>query len=131
MGLSTSHGCWHGPYSAFTRWRNNLAKVAGYNVKMVQEEDKTLWPTVMLDWGHITEDNLMGTWDKTPDDPLLILLAHSDCDGDIFPENAVALAGCLEKLLPFLKEEWEQEATQRFINGLKAAANANEPVMFY
>ena len=29
MGLDTSHGCWHGAYSAFTRWRTVLAQAAG------------------------------------------------------------------------------------------------------
>ncbi len=29
MGLDTSHGCWHGAYSAFNRWRIEIAKAAG------------------------------------------------------------------------------------------------------
>lgn len=29
MGLDTTHGCWHGAYSAFMRWREKLAEVAG------------------------------------------------------------------------------------------------------
>ena len=26
MGLDCSHGCWHGAYSAFMRWRAKLAR---------------------------------------------------------------------------------------------------------
>jgi hypothetical protein len=29
VGLDTSHGCWHGAYSAFHRWRCKIAEVAG------------------------------------------------------------------------------------------------------
>ncbi len=29
MGLDTSHGCWHGAYSAFMRWRETIAAIAG------------------------------------------------------------------------------------------------------
>lgn len=29
MGLDTSHNCWHGAYSAFDRWRKEIAKAAG------------------------------------------------------------------------------------------------------
>ena len=27
MGLDTTHGCWHGTYSAFNRWRNKIAEM--------------------------------------------------------------------------------------------------------
>ena len=30
MGLDTTHDCWHGAYLAFSRWRDQLAEVAGY-----------------------------------------------------------------------------------------------------
>jgi hypothetical protein len=29
MGLDISHGCWEGAYSAFMRWRQQIAEVAG------------------------------------------------------------------------------------------------------
>jgi len=29
MGLDISHGCWHGAYSAFMRWREKISQVAG------------------------------------------------------------------------------------------------------
>lgn len=30
MGLDTTHNAWHGAYSAFMRWRTEIARVAGY-----------------------------------------------------------------------------------------------------
>lgn len=37
MGLDTTHGCWHGAYSAFMRWREKLAEVAGLPPLMLME----------------------------------------------------------------------------------------------
>ena len=36
MGLDTTHGCWNGPYSAFHRFREDLAKAAGIPLDMMQ-----------------------------------------------------------------------------------------------
>jgi hypothetical protein len=36
MGLDTSHGCWHGAYSAFSRWRTKLAEVAGVPLPLME-----------------------------------------------------------------------------------------------
>lgn len=137
MGLDTSHDCWHGAYSAFSRWRNKLAEVAGY-VFAKQKDDMGLeWDTVCVDWGHL-QDKLYGDWDKTPDDPLLVLIAHSDCEGVIHPKQAKPLANRLEKLLPLLPDEdggghihnW-RDKTQTFIDGLREAVSLNEDVDFH
>jgi hypothetical protein len=139
MGLDTSHDCWHGAYSAFTRWRNKLAEVAGYQVADVRY-DSGHFPTVLIDWGHIAAENpgyLAGDWEKAPTDPLIVLIAHSDCDGHIHPEHAAPLADRLEGLLPLLPDgeggghigDWRAK-TQAFIDGLRRAAAANEPVVF-
>jgi hypothetical protein len=137
MGLDTSHDCWHGAYSAFSRWRNKIAEVAGYMVAEINYGGVAR-ETVMIDWGHITAANLAGYWDKTPDDPLLVLIAHSDCDGKIYPEQAGPLADRLQSLLPKLPDEkdpghigyWKQK-TEQFIRGLRNAVAENEPVEFH
>lgn len=136
MGLDTSHGCWHGAYSAFSRWRNELWKVAGYDFERDPKKTWHLFPR--LNWSAITEDNLAGQWESTPEDPLVVLIAHSDCDGSIYPEQALHLADRLEQLLPLLPDEpdnghigvW-QDKTQKFIDGLRQAAALGEPVKFY
>ncbi len=133
MGLDTTHDCWHGAYSAFTRWRNELARVAGYSFHM--EEGAFTVPSV--DWGHLQE-NIQGDWDKTPDDPLLVLIAHSDCDGHIKPKQAKALAIRLRELLPLLPDgdggghigDWKA-TTQQFINGLDNAVKQRRYVRFH
>lgn len=137
MGLDTSHDCWHGAYSAFTRWRNKLAEVAGYEIAKVDTGDLGMRDTILIDWGHVTPLQLQGEWAETPADPLLVLIAHSDCDGFIYPAQAGPLANRLAELLPLLPDEdsgghigrW-RDKTQRFIDGLRGAAEAGEDVEF-
>jgi hypothetical protein len=146
MGLDTSHDCWHGAYSAFGRWRQKVAEAAGYAVWAVKYDDSSVtYDTVMIDWGHLPENALMGEWPETPADPLLVLIAHSDCDGEIRPEQAGPLADRLEELLPALERTDAEEgafghiaarggyagAARKFIDGLRAAVAADEPVDFH
>lgn len=131
MGLDTSHNCWHGPYSSFTRWRHKLAEVAGYSIVKVEGDHI---PQVMIDWGHITDANLHGQWEKTPEDPLIVLIAHHDHDGEIHPAQAIPLADRLEALLPLLSDEgFDDHArkTRQFIDGLRDAAAEGEAVDFH
>lgn len=142
MGLDTSHDCWHGAYSAFSRWRQAVARAAGYMVLPVTWPDMG-YPTdsVMLEWHRYEQKNYLGEWDEMPADPLLILIVHSDCDGEIKPEHAGPLADRLEEILPNIPDAADGghigcrggyvEATRKFIAGLRAAAAAGEPVDFH
>jgi|SRR6185369_3412407 len=141
MGLDTSHDCWHGSYSAFTRWRNTIAEVAGYSLMEPTPEEREKYFVVskypMIEWDGIEEKNYGGDWSQMPGDPLIVLIAHSDCDGVIHPEHGRPLADRLEQLLPLLPEEdapghignW-RDKTQRFIDGLRQAARLGEDVEF-
>ncbi len=121
MGLDTSHGCWHGAYSAFMRWRRKLAEVAGF-------------PPLdsMEGFGGET------SWEPYRKDPLTILLNHSDCDGEIKSADCGPLADRLEELLKHTHSQdlrghvgdWH-EATRQFIEGLREAAAAGEDVDFH
>lgn len=78
------------------------------------------------------------SWDVLRDDPLLILLNHSDCEGIIAAADCGPLADRLEGLLPLLPDEdggghsgpWRGK-TQRFIDGLRLAAARGEDVEFH
>lgn len=142
MGLDTSHDCWHGAYSAFNRWRDKLAEVAGYT----GQSNPVTNSAIDLDWGNVEATigfDLMGKWSSIPvrpdgtPDPLIILIAHSDCEGELQVEYLTPLADRLEQLLPLLGQEdgkghvgLYKGATERFIRGLREAALANEPVEF-
>lgn len=135
MGLDTDYGCWRGAYSAFTRWRNKLAEVAGY--PLVRDDHGYEYAGVVNDprW---TDANFQGEWSLPPEDPLLILLVHSDCDGTIPAKLVPFLRMRLEQLLPLLPDEdngghignW-RDKTQAFIDGLAKAEADGEGVDFF
>ena len=137
MGLDTSHEAWSGAYGAFTRWRHKIAEAAGYEIAKVEGQYGPS-DTVLIDWGHIQEKNYSGEWDEIPSDPLIVLIAHSDCDGVIHPEHAAPLADRLEELIPLLPEgeapghvrDW-RDKTRQFVDGLRAAVAADEDVDFH
>ena len=138
MGLDTSHEAWHGAYSAFSRWRRTIAKAAGYAIWPVVHDDGCKTPTVMLDWGHIDDCCLMGEWNEPQSDPLVYLIAHSDCDGVIHPAQAAPLAARLREIVPLLPDEdngghignWRAK-TMLFIEGLELAVSRGEDVEFH
>jgi hypothetical protein len=118
MGLDTSHNCWHGPYSAFMRWRKAVAAAAGI-------------PDLEAHWTKLIDP----TYDQ-PKRPLMILLNHSDCDGVIESKDCGPLADDLESILNKLDDkgpwQWSEcgSTAKRFIAGLRAAAAAGEDVEF-
>jgi hypothetical protein len=121
MGLDTSHDCWHGAYSAFMRWREKLAEVAGLPpLRMMEGYDGAI------------------RWDSLKPDALHILLDHSDCAGSLASAVCGPLADSLERLLPLLPNEdggghvgpWKAK-TQAFIDGLRLAASRGEDVEFH
>lgn len=134
MGLDTTHDCWHGAYSAFSRWRN-IVTVAGSFV-LVKEGYHEY---ADIDWSRLTEANLQGEWDEPPEDPLVYIIAHSDCDGELPVESLTPLADRLEGLLDKLPNGGDighmrggyKATTERFIAGLRLAASLNEPVRFH
>jgi hypothetical protein len=130
VGLDTSHGCWNGPYTGFQRWRQELARAAGYEVVNERGPGEAYYE---LPWEMFEEKNFQGEWDSIPgDDPLMFLLVHSDCDGVIHPQHGVHLADRMEQLLPLLDDGVYRvrENTERFIDGLRKAATAGEDVEF-
>lgn len=138
MGLDVSHDCWSGAYSAFNRWRNALADAAGIGTKF-HDGDTVAMPAI--DWEDLDSgkygDTLMGDWIETPAEPLLILFAHYDTDGLILARDCTPLADRLAEVLPNMPDgdggghigDW-QEKTQKFIDGLRLAAERGEDVEF-
>lgn len=146
MGLDLSHDCWHGACSAFSRWRNKLAEVAGYDFHKIPmfEGGPPSYDVPTIDWALVRERQLMGDWDDIPcrldgtRDPLLILITHYDTEGIIKKEHTGPLADRLEELLPLLGEEdggghvgSYAEKTEIFVKGLREASKRGERVTFH
>src|SRR6185369_4265466 len=109
MGLDTTHDCGHGAYSAFMRWRQQLARIVGVPLMLMEgfyEADGdhvggSLFKQAM-EWAapgdggprcgsylgpvlHRRVEDLTTwlpiRWESLRPDPLNVLLMHSDCDG--------------------------------------------------
>lgn len=156
MGLDTTHSAWHGAYSAFMRWREKIAEVAGLPPLQLMEGffcpssgANEMGSTTTFYLGprpdeltkgciHRIEAALPIKWEALKPSPLHELLQHSDCDGEIPADSCGPIADDLEKLLPFLPDGdagghigvW-RDKTRQFIDGLRAAAAANEPLGFH
>ena len=135
MGLDTTHDCWHGAYSAFARWREKIAEVAGFQLS--EGERPEYWSAEMETLYGNNPRVLQGEWKEPPRDPLLVLLVHSDCDGLIKAEHCAPLADALEALLPKLDGDGGghiglyREKTEQFIAGLREPADLGEDVEFH
>lgn len=156
MGLDVSHGAWHGAYSAFMRWRLKIAEVAGIPLKLMEgfygspggygtwdeaAKGKDIdgvahWP--FNAYYKEVAPYLPIKWESLRPDPLHALLNHSDCDGEISSRNCAEIAGRLEELLPLLPNgdapghigNW-RDKTSQFMEGCRAAAEANEELEFH
>ena len=107
MGLDTSHNAWHGAYSAFARWRNEIANLIGVPLELMEGFFSPAHSNAMALAEFAGENSkalreLVGRncpikWEILKPDPLLTLLSHSDCDGEISPEDCAKIADRLEE----------------------------------
>lgn len=156
MGLDCSHNAWHGAYSAFMRWRQKIAEVAGLPPLEFMDgfyvplngSGATLYHGISTNasaygtdsrpfLAHI-DDRLPISWDCLKPSALHELLYHSDCDGEIAADHCGPIADELEALIPLLPDDEDgghignwREKTQQFVDGLRAAAAAGEPLDFH
>lgn len=118
MGLDTSHDAFHGPYSSFMRFRIWVADKCGIDLPRME--------------GYGESDPI--SWDTVNDD-ISILLAHSDCDGEISPEDCGKLAARLKILIDSCQPDdgpfSEYQRATRFMKGCEAAHAAGEALDFH
>lgn len=83
------------------------------------------------------EKDLPISWEPFSSDPIVTLLHHSDCDGEISKEECVALAGRLREVLATAGESRTKGEAEdfrpklvQFIEGLERAIAAGEGVEF-
>lgn len=152
MGLDTTHEAWHGAYSAFHRWRCELARLAGLPPLELMEgffnlespvTGNPFWRSYEIDKekGYITDgciwSRLPIKWDCLKPDPLHELLYHSDCEGEIPWERCKPIARSIQKLIPLMKGDagghignWKDK-TQAFVDGLMLASKHEENLVFH
>jgi hypothetical protein len=153
MGLDISHGCWDGAYSAFHRWRKEIAHVAGMPPLelmagfytplsgMKQGKPPTLYHGMGTGEGDFMKEldrQLPIPWEALKPDALHELLNHSDCDGEIPWGSCKAIADRLSEVLSELPDEdagghignWRAK-TSAFIKGLLLAFEQQENIDFH
>ena len=157
MGLDVSHDCWSGAYSAFNRWRGQIASAVDIPLELMEgffrwsqvsteDVEKLATPNNRdgsfaewsFDLARAARGNLPISWGVLKPSPLHILLNHSDCDGEIAWGDCNQIADELEKIIPLLPSgeggghigNW-RDKTDRFIKGLRLAAEAKENVEFF
>lgn len=146
MGLDVSHDCWHGAYSAFGRWREEIAEICGIPLRLMngfyagpcEFDDEVKAAPCLHNWAKRTDEWLPIEWASLRPDAIHMLLNHSDCDGMIRWEDCRDIARRLEQILPNLPEDADpghignwRDTTQRFVDGLMRAWEAEEDVEFH
>lgn len=137
MGLDTSHNAWSGHYTTFNAWRTAVAHAAGLPPLELMEgfysaDDLTVQ---RLDQGEKRQRAPLSArlpikWECLSPRPLLALLNHSDCEGELPARDLGDIANDLASLGSALTAAgWENE-TRQFIEGLLKAAIAGENLTF-
>ena len=135
MGLDTEPEAWSGAYSAFNRWRNQVAEAAGYTMT----EMDIGWTKVMVpliseeDYARYTGDIVYGDWAGViPSDPLHYLFLHSDAEGMLTQGACAALGERLLEILPKfpVENDWAIAKTQKFADGCFECVRQNVDMQF-
>ena len=105
------HARWS--YSGFNRFRKRLAEQLGFSLdQMVGFGGDVPWNTVS--------------------DPIVPLLDHSDCEGELSPLEAASVAPRLREMVAGWDEgDYDREQAERLAAMCDYAASAGVPVMFY
>jgi hypothetical protein len=76
-------------------------------------------------------------WESLPDDPIKILLDHSDCDGHFSPEDCTRLAPRLKEIIQKwtddpedVEEGYDKRMALRLVGGCLMAALKGETLLF-
>lgn len=129
MGLNCSHGAFDGAYSAFNRFRQEVAKALG--CKYPPHDDKSLDQDMWYTADGMTREKNPGVYE---------FFCHSDCDGEIDPEMCKKVADELSPALDLMPEEsgghiarngGYKAVLQKFIDGCMQAHEAGESLEFH
>lgn len=113
MGLDFSHCDAHWAYSGFYRFRLKLAEAIGF------PEYKDIKSTSLIHYKKIIKD------------PILPLLAHSDCDGDLDPSDCKKVAPRLREIVSsWPDDDFDKKKAIELAEGMEAAAAAGENLEF-
>lgn len=100
-------------YLGFHRFRKKLASSVGIAIDG------------MVGFGGSTE------WPDPCNEPLVYLLNHSDCDGDLTPQQCQAIIPRLRDiLLTFDLQDWDRIQGERLVRGMEKCASQHKRLVF-
>lgn len=108
MGVDIGRAHW--AYSGFARFRQEIAEMEGITLKDMAGFG-----------GFINPGCKQIPWD-TVDSPIVPLLNHSDCDGDLSPEECAQVYPRLAELVEQLKDPYDRDNGRALVAEMKAAA---------
>ena len=151
MGLDISHNAFKGKYSDFNRLRQSVAWAIGGSYPPHWHRDSSgalirdIRGMLEID-GSLNNDMWYGPAGhniRESHPGLFIFLSHSDCDGELSPQECIAVANELEAILPqidalpisavgrrILEQGGAGAVLRKFIAGCRTAAMNNEPLLF-
>jgi len=114
MGIDFSHCDAHWAYPEFMQFRSRLAKEIGVEIMEME--------------GFIENGR---RWRSLPPDPIIGLLFHSDCDGELSPEECERIAPRLRELVSkWPDDDYDKMNALDLAIGMETAACAFEPLRF-
>ncbi len=112
MGIDFSHGQARWSYGGFNNFRQRLAQILGFNLND------------MIGFGGDL------SWDQVHD-PIKDLLDHSDCDGDLSPEQCATIAPRLREMVTaWPNDEYDKVSALKLAEGMELAAAEGERLIF-
>jgi hypothetical protein len=115
MGLDTTHDAWHGSYSSFAKFREELAAIEGFSLD------------------EMTGFGGSKSWAKVKS-PLKPLLNHSDWNGEIQWQHCEAIANRLEEISSTINRDtefWLYDKALTFAVGARKAFKKKQNIEFH
>jgi hypothetical protein len=139
MGMSLSHGDFRMSCGSFNVWRGAVAQAAGY--QLIEHEMNNFGVTSKIKVPDLDYDNMptdyYGKWEEEPEDILLVLLAHCDCEGVFKNAHLRPLSDRIQSLMEKIRT-FETDPlgltimrTENFIEALEEAVEASEDLEIY
>lgn len=111
MGLDFSHTDARWSYGGFNNFRRRLANEIGMNLDDMEGFDGNI-PF------HIYQDDIIP------------LLNHSDCDGELTPDECKQVAPRLRELVSGWEDDYDKSKALDLADGMELAANQGQPLEF-
>ena len=115
MGIDFSHCDAHWSYGGFMRFRIKVAAAIG------------------IDLDTMAGFNGTNSWDAIKD-PIVLLLDHSDCDGELTPDECAQIAPRLQEIIASWDDDelygYDKDNAQLLIEGMLDCAISGENLRF-